>query len=136
MKTYEKFPTLQDNRRPLKKIGVVRRVFAKVGNHRMYAATTANPEELEGDIPNMNVGRALIIIVLVHLVCIGGFFLRKKIANAEAERHAAQAPARQESTVASTAAAQSPNTNSITSVQDLPPIQHGDRQHMVTSEDT
>ena len=49
-------------RKPLQR-SVFRKIYAKVtGQVKRPAATTADPADIEGDIPNMNVGRALIVI--------------------------------------------------------------------------
>ncbi|MGB6222233.1 MAG: LysM peptidoglycan-binding domain-containing protein [Haloferula sp.] len=62
-------------RRSVKK-GVVRKLFANVARKkkRQRAATAASPAELEGDVPNLGVARALVVILMIHVVAIAGIF--------------------------------------------------------------
>jgi LysM repeat protein len=58
--------------------GGLRTLFANVArkkskrSHR--AATTAMPADFESDVPNVGIGRALLVILAIHVVAIGGIF--------------------------------------------------------------
>lgn len=64
-------------RRKVNKSGF-RTLFANVArkkskrSHR--AATTATPADFESDVPNVGIGRALLVILAIHVVAIGGIF--------------------------------------------------------------
>lgn len=63
-------------RRSVKK-GKLHTLFANVSrkNKRHRAATAAvAPEDLEGDVPNLGIGKALLVILAIHVVAIGGIF--------------------------------------------------------------
>lgn len=107
-------PTMPIKRKPVKKFDSFIRIFASIENKRYCPSptATANPADFEGDIPNMNVGRAMTVIIVLHIVCVAGYFLREKIARTEAERAASRA--------LSTADHSSNVTNpNITAVHDL-----------------
>jgi LysM repeat protein len=82
-------------RRPVRGKGF-RTLFANVArtnkrkSHR--AATSASPADFEGDVPNLGITRALVVILLIHVVAILGIFIHsyrieeKPPAAAEAER--------------------------------------------------
>lgn len=58
---------------------VLRTFFATVSrsnkrkSHR--AATTASPDDIEGDMSNLGITRALVVILLIHIVAILGIFI-------------------------------------------------------------
>lgn len=56
--------------------GAVRKLFANVARKkkRHRAATAAPPADFEGDMPNLGIGRALIVILVIHVVAIAGIF--------------------------------------------------------------
>lgn len=62
-------------RRPVKKHGA-KTLFANVARKkkRHRAATTASPSDFDGDVPNLGIARALVVILLIHVVAIGGIF--------------------------------------------------------------
>ncbi len=63
-------------RRSVKK-SKFRTLFANVAKKkkRHRAATAAvSPEELDGDVPNLGIGKALLVILAIHVVAIGGIF--------------------------------------------------------------
>lgn len=130
-----KLRTLPVKRKPVKR-SFFRKLHAKIGGKIHPAATTADPTQVEGDIPNMNVGRALIVIALIHIVCIAGIFARKYFENKETIGQ--DTPPSTPKVVESLAnvAADRPNGNSINSITDLPQIQPGDDRHMVLAGDT
>lgn len=123
-------------RQPIKQ-GLIRRLHAKI---KRPVAAAANPADLDGDIPSMNVGRVLIVIAMVHVVGVLGFFAHRYMEN----RHTAQAPggpSPSQKPLAAAAAAVSddrPNygATALTSMTDLPQIQRGDDRHMVLAGDT
>lgn len=63
-------------RRPARKQGF-RTLFANVKrtkkSHR--AATTASAADFESDVPNLGIARALVVILLIHVVAIAGIFI-------------------------------------------------------------
>ena len=132
-----KSSTLPVKRKPTNK-GMFRKIYSKITNKRNSAATTADPSMLTGDVPNMNVGRALIVIALLHVVAIAGIFIHKKYYESQTTETTvtptvATTPAKQST------AAVAQNTNSstaITSMTDLPKIQANDDRHMVLANDT
>ncbi len=135
-------------RKPLKR-RVFRKIYAKVtGQVKRPAATTADPADIEGDIPNMNVGRALIVIALLHVVGIGGIFAQKYFENNNPAAtdnpptngnspSSSQKPIAAAAAAASSALAERPDTSAaITSMTDLPQIQPGDQRYPVNNGDT
>ncbi|WP_353568857.1 LysM peptidoglycan-binding domain-containing protein [Haloferula sargassicola] len=64
-------------RRTVKK-SKFRKLFANVSKknkrHRATTAAAISPEELEGDVPNLGIGKALLVILAIHVVAIGGIF--------------------------------------------------------------
>lgn len=131
-----KLRTLPVKRKPVKR-SIFRKLHAKIGGKIHPAATTADPTQIEGDIPNMNVGRALIVIALIHIVCIAGIFARKYFENKETAGQPTPNPIGEKAVeqLANVAAAR-PDGNSINSITDLPQIQPGDDRHMVLAGDT
>ena len=123
-------------RRPIKQ-GLFRKLHAKI---KRPVAAAANPADLDGDIPSMNVGRVLIVIALVHVVGVLGFFAHRYHEN----RHITQTPggpSPSQKPLAAAAAAVSSDRPSygataLTSMTDLPQIQRGDDRHMVLAGDT
>lgn len=125
---------LQLKRQPMQR-SWIRRIHAKI--KRPASTAAANPAALEGDIPNMNVGRALIVIVILQVVGVAGFF---------AHRYMEQA--NQTTAVADANDAPQPKAASVTtrdrqrydqdgrSANALPRIQQGDERHMVLAGDT
>ena len=135
-------------RKPLKR-RVFRKIYAKVtGQVRRPAATTADPADIEGDIPNMNVGRALIVIALLHVVGIGGIFAQKYFENNNpaatdntptngSSPSSSQKPLAVAAAAAGSAVGERPDTSAaITSMTDLPQIQPGDQRYPVVNGDT
>lgn len=89
-------------RRPVRGKGF-RTLFANVArtnkrkSHR--AATSASPADFEGDVPNLGITRALVVILLIHVVAILGIFIHsyrieeKPPAEAKAEGPEVREPA-------------------------------------------
>ncbi len=69
-----KLSSLSVKRRPVKK-GAFRTLFANVARKKHRAATAAAPmPEMEGDVPNLGIARALVVILVIHVVAIAGIF--------------------------------------------------------------
>ena len=66
-------------RRPVRK-GAMRTLFANVARKkkRQRAATAAPPVEIEGDVPNLGVARALVVLLIIHVVAIAGIFAHSR----------------------------------------------------------
>lgn len=135
-------------RKPLKR-SVFRKIYAKVtGQVKRPAATTADPADIEGDIPNMNVGRALIVIALLHVVGIGGIFAQKYFeSNSPTQSTSGNNTPNSSPTgpsqkpiaaaAAASAVAERPDTSTaIVNMTDLPQIQAGDNRYLVLHGDT
>jgi len=126
-------------RQPLKR-GLFRTLHAKI--KRPAATAAANPAELDGDIPRMNVGRVLIVIALVHVIGIAGFFAQRYFEHRNLTQDPG-GPTPSQKPLAAVAAASAvsterPNLGStaLASMTDLPQIQRGDDRHMVLAGDT
>lgn len=62
-------------RRPARKKSGLTTLFANVmRKNKRHRAATADPASLEGDVPNLGVARALIVILAIHVVAIAGIF--------------------------------------------------------------
>lgn len=70
-----KLSSLTVKRRPVKK-GAFRTYFANVVRSKKHrAATSAAPvPEVDGDVPNLGIARALVVILVIHVVAIAGIF--------------------------------------------------------------
>lgn len=69
-----KLSSLSVKRRPVKK-GAFRTLFANVARKKHRAATAAAPmPEMESDVPNLGIARALVVILIIHVVAIAGIF--------------------------------------------------------------
>lgn len=69
-----KLSSLSVKRRPVKK-GALRTLFANIPRKKVRAATAATPlPEMEGDVPNLGIARALVVILIIHVVAIAGIF--------------------------------------------------------------
>ena len=70
-----KLSSLTVKRRPVKK-GAFRTYFANVVRSKRHrAATAAAPvPEVDGDVPNLGIARALMVILVIHVVAIAGIF--------------------------------------------------------------
>jgi LysM repeat protein len=129
MKNQTHTPELPLKRQPVKKDRVFRRIFGKTGNSITRSRADvgfADPSVLEGDVPNMNVGRAMVVIVVIHIICLVGYFLREKIVR---DRQLTTTDAAAETNVTPSFA-----SATISGVDSLPQIRQGDRTHLVKSE--
>ncbi|MEM1082788.1 MAG: LysM peptidoglycan-binding domain-containing protein [Verrucomicrobiota bacterium] len=116
-------------RRPVKK-GAVRTLFAKATNRkkRQRAATSAaSAGDLESDVPNLGVARALVVILVIHVVAIAGIFFHSHWLD-------------DESTEVAAAVAEKPVVEPIAepdrSEPDLPKFKSGDSVYTVGAGDT
>ncbi|BCX47083.1 peptidoglycan-binding protein lysM [Haloferula helveola] len=115
-------------RRPARK-GGFRTLFANVAkNKKRHRAATATPAEIEGDVPNLGIARALVVILIIHVVAIAGIFVHSRwldddeqVANVEKKPVLAAASL-------ATAPPQEDN--------DLPKIRSGDSLYTVGTGDT
>jgi LysM repeat protein len=72
-----KFSDLSVKRRPAKK-PVFRKLFANVRRKQQKVAVAAPMPEAEGDVPNLGIARALVVILIIHIVAIAGIFAHSK----------------------------------------------------------
>lgn len=103
---------------------------------RPAAIANANPAELDGDIPNMSVGRMLIVIVILHIAGIAGFFAHRYIENKSATEASVQGPNSTSPSRKSNDSSSQNNSTALTSMSTLPQIRKGDERHMVLAGDT
>jgi len=75
-------PKLDTKRRKVGRLRF-RRVHART-TRRQRVAATADAVDLEGDVPNVGVARALLIILGLHVVAIAGIFVHNRYFDAEA----------------------------------------------------
>lgn len=130
---------LSVKRKPIKR-GLLYALHAKLGKIKRPAATaTADPAELDGDIPRMNVGRALIVIALVHALCIAGIFFQKYFENggsAQSPKEPSSSPKSLAGATALNADTPDASSTALGSMTGLPQIRPGDDRHMVLAGDT
>jgi LysM repeat protein len=74
-----KTPNIPIQRKAARK-GTFRKLFANVARQRHMAATasTAPIPEVEGDVPSIGVSRALVVILLVHVLAIAGIIIHSR----------------------------------------------------------
>ncbi|MDB6079999.1 MAG: hypothetical protein JWO82_3746, partial [Akkermansiaceae bacterium] len=74
-----KHPSLPVKRRSVKK-GALSTLFVNVVRKRHRASTSSAPAmpEMEGDVPNVGVARALVVILAIHVVAIAGIFIHSR----------------------------------------------------------
>jgi LysM repeat protein len=72
-----KFSDLSVKRRQAKK-PVFRKLFANVRRKQQNVAVAAPMPEMEGDVPNLGIARALVVILIIHIVAIAGIFAHSK----------------------------------------------------------
>ena len=92
-----KLPSLTVKRRPVKK-GAFRTYFANIvrskKQHRASTAAMPAVPEVDGDVPNLGIARALVVILIIHVVAIAGIFAHSHLfeePRREAEAKAAMA---------------------------------------------
>ena len=72
-----KFSDLSVKRRQAKK-PVFRKLFANVRRKQQNVAVAAPMPEGEGDVPTLGIARALVVILIIHVVAIAGIFAHSK----------------------------------------------------------
>jgi len=72
-----KFSDLSVKRRPAKK-PVFRKLFANVRRKQQKVAVAPSMPEADGDVPNLGIARALVVILIIHVVAIAGIFAHSK----------------------------------------------------------
>ena len=83
-----KLSSLSGKRRPVMK-GAFRTLFANVARKQHRAATAAAPmPEMEGDVPNLGIARALVVILVIHVVAIAGIFAHSHFFEGDAAKAA------------------------------------------------
>jgi len=120
-------------RRPVKKRGF-QTLFANVARKkkRHRAATSATPADFEGDVPNLGIARALVVILLIHVVAIGGIFFHSHwLSDEESGAQAATPAVAKPLQPASPAAAIHRDQE-----ENLPTIRSGDSLYTVGTGDT
>lgn len=119
-----KLSSLSVKRRPVKK-GAFRTLFANVARKKHRAATAAAPmPEVESDVPNLGIARALVVILIIHVVAIAGIFAHSHLFEGEA----AQAAAGQKELLEP--------VKEQPKAADLPQIATGEEPHVVMTGDT
>ncbi|WP_367875019.1 LysM peptidoglycan-binding domain-containing protein [Luteolibacter sp. Populi] len=115
-------------RRPVKK-GAFRTYFANmVRTRKQRASTAAMPAmpEVDGDVPNLGIARALVVILVIHVVAIAGIF---------AHSHWFEEPRREEAARSANAGLQ-PVRAPRDAATPLPRVADNSPTHLVTSGDT
>lgn len=92
-----KTPKLETKRRPVGRI-TFRRVHARTTKRQRVAAAAEHAGELQGDVPNVGVARALLIILGLHVVAIAGIFVHNRYFDGESAAPPAQAKAEESAT--------------------------------------
>ena len=72
-----KFSDLSVKRRPAKK-PAFRKLFANVRRKQQNVAVAAPMPETDGDVPNLGIARALVVILIIHVVAIAGIFAHSR----------------------------------------------------------
>jgi LysM repeat protein len=120
-----KLSSISVKRRPVKK-NAFRTLFANVARKKHRAATAAAPmPELEGDVPNLGIARALVVILVIHVVAIAGIFIHSHWFEGDAAKSAGSAKELLEP------ARPLPDADAV-----LPTIRPRDKPYMVSSGDT
>ncbi|MCH7226170.1 LysM peptidoglycan-binding domain-containing protein [Haloferula sp. A504] len=116
-------------RRSARKRGLTT-LFANVArkrNKRHRAATTASSADFEGDVPNLGIARALIVILAIHVVAIAGIFFHSHWLEGENDKMIQKPAAKPVQPAALAVVADEP---------DLPKIRSGDSLYTVGTGDT
>lgn len=116
-------------RRRARKAGLTT-LFANVARKkkkRHRAATTASPADFEGDVPNLGIARALIVILAIHVVAIAGIFFHSHWLEGDEAVVSEKPAAKPVPSVAAAPAAEESN---------LPKIRSGDSLYTVGTGDT
>jgi LysM repeat protein len=121
-----KLSSLSVKRRPVKK-GAFRTLFANVARkkHRAATAAAAPMPEMEGDVPNLGIARALVVILIIHVVAIAGIFAHSHFFEGDAAKAAAGEKGLLE-----------PVKQQPKAATNLPQIAVGEEPHVVRTGDT
>lgn len=125
-------------RRPVKKRGF-QTLFANVARKkkRQRASTSATPADFEGDVPNLGIAKALVVILLIHVVAIGGIFFHSHWLSEEETTAKAVVPAVAAPAVAKPLQPASPAAAIRRDEgENLPTIRSGDSLYTVGTGDT
>lgn len=125
-------------RRPARRRGLTT-LFANVArkSKRHRAATTAAPEDFEGDVPNLGIARALIVILAIHVVAIAGIFFHSHWLEKDQPQETAAADPVQPVVAPVLAAPAAPAVVAPVAEEDtLPKIRSGDSLYTVGTGDT
>ncbi len=121
-----KLSSLSVKRRPVKK-GALRTLFANIPRKKVRAATAAAPmPEADGDVPNLGIARALVVILIIHVVAIAGIF---------AHSHWFEGP-EQKAAIAAKQDAVIPVRPLPDAGASLPQVKQGDETYITTAGDT
>lgn len=122
-----KLSSLTVKRRPVKK-GAFRTYFANIVRSKKHRASTAAAPvpEVDGDVPNLGIARALVVILVIHVVAIAGIF---------AHSHWFEEP-EQEAAVTAAKAEIQPAKALPDSSTPLPQVGEDDGIHIVRAGDT
>lgn len=122
-----KLSSLTVKRRPVKK-GAFRTYFANVVRSKRHRASTAAAPvpEVEGDVPNLGIARALVVILVIHVVAIAGIF---------AHSHWFEEPQQEAVALAAKAEIQ-PTKDLPDAATPLPQVSEDDGIHIVRAGDT
>lgn len=124
-----KLSSLSVKRRPVKK-GALRKLFANIPRRKVRASTAAAPmSDAEGDVPNLGIARALVVILVIHVVAIAGIFAHSHWFEGPEQKAEAAAYAAKLEAVA-------PAKPLADAQASLPKIADGDGVHLVTTGDT
>lgn len=109
-----------------------RLLHARIAGRKQRVAATASPTtHLDADEPNLSVGRALIVILLIHIVAIGGIFFHNHFIAGKSSEATVVAP---QPAAGAVAAVVSPEVSE--EVERLPILRHGDQPYIVQTGDT
>lgn len=123
-----KLPSLTVKRRPVKK-GAFRTYFANIVRSKKHRASTAavpTMPEVDGDVPNLGIARALVVILIIHVVAIAGIF---------AHSHWVETPNRDEAAKAAMAGLE-PKKALRDAATPLPRVSEEAQTHLITAGDT
>lgn len=115
-------------RRPAKN-RPVRTLFANVSRKRHRAATAA-AADFEGDVPNLGVARALVVILLIHVVAIAGIFVHSRWIDSGSAETAIPQVAAVEAPVSA------PKPPPVAGEENLPKVRSGDSIYTVGTGDS
>ena len=82
---------IQTKRDAGKKSGF-RLLHARTKGRRRQRAVAATPEDLGADVPNVGIGRALIVILVLHVVAIGAVFMHTKWTEEQENSYSSDTP--------------------------------------------